>query len=368
MVCSPAIPLTAVELSDCRGVPAHLQDVSSGADPISLHESLFESQILPAAQAHSTRVAYFALWRSYVSYAFIHDSLHDAIPATPRLLKGYMWFLLQAGYRPGTITMHLYAVIDRHRRFACSFPVGRQHVKAWIKAFERLCGVPKLDKAAVTSTHLKALLSVPRTSLCQLRDVLIVSIGTVCALRVSELTQLDVCDALFDFEPGILAIRVKMRKNDQKRAGLWPRIGSPTDARYDIAGLLREWLRRTGLQIEPACEKSRFPRSACRVCGRLFSRLRGDGVSVFPLGHRMHGVTPHTVRDAVFASLGRAGFPTAEFSGISMRRGGLTTALVGGVPSDLYELQSGHASSAWKAYVHPGQEHKLLQFYQSFSL
>jgi hypothetical protein len=51
-----------------------------------------------------------------------------------------------------------------------------------------------------------------------------------------------------------------------------------------------------------------------------------------------------------------------------MRRGGLTTALTGGVPSDLYELQSGHSSSAWKSYVRPGRQDQLLLFYKAFQL
>ena len=82
----------------------------------------------------------------------------------------------------------------------------------------------------------------------------------------------------------------------------------------------------------------------------------------------MHGTTSNTIRDAVNNCLRQAGFPADEFSGISMRRGGLTTALAGGVPSDLYELQSGHSSAAWKSYVRPGQTDQLLRFYHSFQL
>jgi hypothetical protein len=82
----------------------------------------------------------------------------------------------------------------------------------------------------------------------------------------------------------------------------------------------------------------------------------------------MHGVNSNTVADAIQSSLTRVGYSSADFSGISMRRGGLTTALAGGVPSDLYELQSGHVSDSWKNYIHPGQERKLLLFYESFQL
>jgi integrase len=313
-------------------------------------------------------MSYFSNWRAFLSYAAAHDCLLDAVPVVAHVLKGYLWFLLQAGYKPGTITLRIYAIVDRHRAFGLPFPYLQRDLKSWIKAFERLCGVPRRDKLAVTASHLKCILSIPRTTLRQIRDVSIVALGTLCALRVSELTELDVCDLLFDFEPGTLAVRVKKRKNDQKRAGLWPRIGHASDPRFDVIHLLRSWLQRARLQVHDHCEKSLHPRSACRVCGRLFSRIVGCGTKLFPFGHRLHGINHNTVRDAVATTLDSAGFPSHEFSGVSMRRGGLTTALAGGVPSDLYELQSGHSSSAWKSYVRPGRQDQLLLFYKAFQL
>lgn len=303
-----------------------------------------------------------------MTYAHLHDCLDQAVPASPTIVKGYLWFLLQSGYRPGTITLRLYSIIDRHARFNLPFPFHQREIKAWIKAFERVCGVPRRDKLAITSTHLKAVLSLPRNTLRSFRDVSIVALGTICALRVSEITELDVCDLLFDFEPGTLAVRIKKRKNDQKRAGLWPRIGHASNAKFDVILLLRSWLLRAGLQVEQGCEKPQHPRSACRVCGRLFSRLMSNGSAAFPVGHRMHGITPHTVSEALSNCLTLSGFPSSEFSGISMRRGGLTTALAGGVPSSLYELQSGHSSDSWKHYVRPGQTDQLLRFYHAFQL
>jgi len=329
---------------------------------------MFDAQILPAIQARRTRASYFTNWRSFVTYAHLHDCLDQVIPASPAIIKGYLWFLLQAGYRPGTITLKLYSIIDRHLRFKLPFPYHQREIKGWTKAFERICGVPRADKLAITSTHLKAILSTPRQSLRDLRDTTIVALGTVCALRVSELVELDVCDLLFDFEPGTLAIRVKKRKNDQKRAGLWPRIGQATNPQFDIVSLCRAWLSRSGAHVRDSCEKTRHPRSSCRVCGRLFSRLMGNGSSIFPVGHSLHGASAHTISDAVSGRLTLAGFPASEFSGISMRRGGLTTALADGVPSSLYELQSGHTSDAWKHYVRPGQTDQLLRFFQAFKL
>ncbi len=79
-------------------------------------------------------------------------------------------------------------------------------------------------------------------------------------------------------------------------------------------------------------------------------------------------MTKDTVRRAVHASLQRLGVEPSGFSGISMRRGGLSTALEGGVPSDLYVLQSGHASDSWKNYIRGGNIDQLLRFHGSFGL
>jgi integrase len=364
----PPVDVTDVEAADCRGVPEWLQDTLGSPASLDHHAAMFDAQVLPAIQAKRTRATYFANWRAFITYAHIHDCIDQAVPATPAIIKGYLWFLLQSGYRPGTITIRLYSIIDRHLRFRLPFPYHQKEIKAWTKAFERLCGVPRRDKLAITSTHLKAVLSTPRSTLRDIRDITIVALGTVCALRVSELIELDVCDLLFDFEPNTMAVRVKKRKNDQKRAGLWPRVGRASCPRYDIISLCLTWLARSGLHVRESCEKARHPRSACRTCGRLFTRLMGCGTCIFPVGHKMHGASPNTIQDAVSTRLELAGFPASEFSGISMRRGGLTTAISDGVPSSLYELQSGHTSDAWKHYVRPGQTDQLLRFFQAFKL
>ena len=367
---APPAPATDFEVADCRGAPYWLLDARGDNEQRSVldHAALFDSQVEPAVLSQRTRNSYYSNWRAYMTYAHIQGCLTDAIPAKPYVLRGYLWFLLQAGYKPGSITLRVYSIVDRHVSYGLPFPYHQKVIKRWIKAFERLCGVPRRDKLAITATHLKTVLLAPRRSLREIRDTAIVALGTVCALRVSELIELDVCDLLFDFEPGVLAVRVKKRKNDQKRAGLWPRLAHATNPAFDIIVLLRTWLSRAGLDVSTTCEKTRHPRSQCRSCGRLFSRIMGCGAQVFPVGHRMHGATANTVRDAVHSTLERADYNTQEFSSISMRRGGLTTALAEGVPSDLYELQSGHASNAWKSYVRPGQHDKLLMFYHAFKL
>eukprot|EP00961_Rhodomonas_salina_P140933 1897010-Rhodomonas_salina.1 len=94
----------------------------------------------------------------------------------------------------------------------------------------------------------------------------------------------------------------------------------------------------------------------------------GNGDEIFPVGHAWHGATDNTVAEAVRGSLQRIDLDAKGYCGKSLRVGGLTTALGGGVPSDLYELQSGHSSAAWKKYIRGGQCDKLYLFQGSFEL
>lgn len=69
-----------MELADCRGIPDSL--VGAG-DSLEAAELLFDEQIDPAAQAVNTRQGYYDCWRSFVSYAFLHDALDQALVRSP---------------------------------------------------------------------------------------------------------------------------------------------------------------------------------------------------------------------------------------------------------------------------------------------
>ena len=368
-VLTAPVDSTLLELQDCTGIPAHL--IPDARYELSAFEDAtnFDNLIAPSAHARQTRLSYGALWRSFVTYTLVRNSLHLVIPASAELVKGYLWTLFLCGLRHGSILLHLYAIIDRHRRFQYALPASQREMANWLEAFARISSVPKQDKLPLRAEHLRAILSMPRTSATSVRNILIVALGTICALRPSEITELDVCDVLFNFDaPDVMALCIKRRKNDQRRGGLWPRIGRPQNPLFDVQSLMLRWMQLADLHIANTCSKRRHPRSACQDCGRLFSRLQGKTGQPYPPGHKLHGITKNTVKDALHFCVNAIGLTTTGFSSVSMRRGGLTTAFEGGVPSDLYELQSGHRSDAWKGYVRAGKVPQLLRFYQSFQL
>ena len=71
----------------------------------------------------------------------------------------------------------------------------------------------------------------------------------------------------------------------------------------------------------------------------------------------------------VIRGLGHVGYNTALFSGISARRGGLSTAIEAGVPETILWMQSGHAQDkAARRYVQLGSPKLLYRTWDSFQL
>jgi hypothetical protein len=74
------------------------------------------------------------------------------------------------------------------------------------------------------------------------------------------------------------------------------------------------------------------------------------------------------VRRAVKESLGRIGVAPDNYSPVSMRRGGVSAALAGGVNETLWKLQSGHRGVSWQNYADVVSRPQLYHFYESFGL
>jgi len=104
----------------------------------------------------------------------------------------------------------------------------------------------------------------------------------------------------------------------------------------------------------------------------------GGGPAVFPRlvvgpGSVFHAsATPMStqmVREAVRRMAAICQGDPAHFSGISARKGGLTTAISAGVPEEIVYLQSGHGQTrAARAYMHLQDPALLFATYQAFGL
>ena len=71
----------------------------------------------------------------------------------------------------------------------------------------------------------------------------------------------------------------------------------------------------------------------------------------------------------MYNSLRMIGVDTQHYSGISMRRGGLSAGLAARVPEPILSLQNGHGSNcASRNYMVPRDPHVLYETYLAFGL
>ena len=71
----------------------------------------------------------------------------------------------------------------------------------------------------------------------------------------------------------------------------------------------------------------------------------------------------------IIRGLGHVDYDTTQFSGISARKGGLSTAIEGGVPEPILWMQSGHAQDvAARRYIQLNSPALLYKTYESFNL
>ncbi len=128
----------------------------------------------------------------------------------------------------------------------------------------------------------------------------------------------DFCVCGWDVFKDGAAYDIKVRKNDNFRAGHQARVGRPKDKRYDLLAQTREALRLLGTLPGPLCN-SRFDWGvSCRDCPPLFPRRIKKGVE-FDLSRQ---ATSPEISAMIISGLAPVGFNTAGFYGISARKGG----------------------------------------------
>lgn len=340
----------------------HQNDSIAAPDSIDQWAKAFDDLILPSVVTPDTRASYYAQWRSVVTFAYITNALEEVLPMSERVLKAWLLQCVLLGYHVATIVSYVSAIKHRHRLWGYDFPVVAADIHDWMLCIRRNRGLPSSSKFKLLPAHLKAAMQLTWSSIAAMRDVLIVVISTVCALRTSEVASLDVCNLSWDHDgPDMLMVRVKHLKNRQGREGLFPRIGAAKHRRFDVLQMLRMYLRWAKLQVSPHCTKKTRPTDPCTACGKLFRVTHPSGNAV-----QDKGITKTHVASAVRNVLQRIGVDASGYSGISMRKGGVSAAVVGGIPHDLRVMQTGHRSSAWEHYFDLADKAELYRFWSVF--
>ena len=367
---------TALETADGNwaGVPASLQP--RPATCLADLTAAFNKHVWPSRSQASTRSKHWVNWAVVVTWAVAWGAAHLILPMSTDTLKGLSWELLCMGTPRSVITAIWAAVQHRHRVAGLVPPIsGFGEFSAWTRCLAGLVGRPTALLFPVHRLMVIAMLRARPTAARDNRDRLMVALATICCLRVAELIALQVCDLWFDFHAGhgipgfrgTAAVHVARRKNDSERKGHHPAIGRSRDPALDLVHQLRLWLHTYGVRASPLCQKQAHPAARCPHCPPLFSRFKNGPAcraipSLDPLSSQMFA-------DALRRVLGACGADVTRFSGISARKGGLTTAIAAGVTEEILFLQSGHSQSrAARNYMHLQDPHRLFDTFRAFGL
>ena len=355
---------TPVERGDGHMPAVRAKERTGHLNSTAVLAAIFDESTGPCSLAQGTREGYWAHWKGVITWAIAHEEVAAILPMSQTTLKALTQELMMIGCATGTIRNFWSAIEDRHRRYGYNLPLGMQgDFTRMSKAVAAVQGQPSRLIFPVGTHHVRALLELAGLSDTQTRDVMICVLGTTACMRVGEVAQAQICDLLWGHDSAwhpqyndTLAVRIYKRKQDQARKGLYPRVGAAVAAR------LRSYTERMELEVSGDCSKKRNPGARCRSCRPVFPHTTAGAPASKPVSRQQ-------VTRAVTNSLAMLGVDTTHYSGLSMRRGGISAALVARVPEPILFLQSGHGSNnSARNYMVPRDPHILYETYLAFGL
>ena len=340
----------------------------------------FATNVLPMECVASTRSQQWHNWRSVVTWAIAFKSVDRLLPMSITTLQALSWQLLVLQCGPAHMQQIWAAISKRHfyRRLAPPLSSKGEYSK-WAKATNVMMGRPKLLKFPIRREHIWRLLSLPNVrveSYVVQRNVLATVVATICCARVSEIAELQACDVLFDFDTlrgdpffqGTAAVLIRRRKNDCIRKGHIPRIGRGASGNpaLDVVDWLKTYMITFGLSQHRSCTRPLDSRERCTLCPPVFVRTKRQGTATVLT---RSPCTRQLVAGAFTRALSYIRVSSPHFSGVSARKGGLSTAIKAGVPEWALFFQSGHGQSkAARAYMSLESPEYMFATWAAFKL
>ena len=318
--------------------------------------ALFDSQIMPSQLEASTRRSYWSTWQLVLTWGRAHGLMDKLLPMTGEDFRSLVMEMLMVGLGAASIKNIMSAVQSRHRLAGLTPPLmdSRNFARLY-KAVASVKGTPARLRVPIGTHHLLQMISLDgRLSPMERRAVLVTCVGTTCVSRVDEMAQIQMCDLLWGhdgpYHPRLLAalaIRIIRRKQDTGRFGLYVRIPAGR-----LVEMLRAYVKDMRLRVDPRCTKAAQRGASCPFCDPVWPKtvMGRRGVSAGPIP----GMSRQQVSGAVKVALESLGVDARHYSGISMRRGGVTAAVQAKIHPALMHLQSGHGTATSSmGYVDP---------------
>ena len=323
--------------------------------------ALFRTAVLPAQVEPGTRVGYYRAWRGVVTWLIAHDAADLGLPMDLSTLEAVTMEWLIAGASVNTIRNMWSAIEDRHHMFGHRPPLWEPGAfRRRLKALSSIRGSSTKLAFPIGVHHVQGMLRLIGLSPVQRRNVVLVACGTVMCARPCEVPSVQACDvhwgvdAAFHsrYEDGV-GIKVKKRKNDTARRGLMTRVPGS-----HLQRMMMAYSQEQRLNISPRCTKTDSPGAHCPYCPPFFLKVvpwldhapprRANGADA------RVAMTRQNVTGAIKSVMEMLCVDSRQFSGKSMRRGGLSAAINAKVPEPILFLQSGHGKpKAAHAYMVP---------------
>jgi len=327
--------------------------------------ALFTEQIMPAQLEASSRKGYWGSWQLVLSWGMAHGIIDHLLPMALDNLEALIMELMILGMAANSVKNMMACIQARHRMFGLAPPILQAKLFARIfKAVASTTGAPSRLRFPIGTHHLRQMLALDgRMSPLERRAVLVVLVGTACVSRVDEVAQMQLCDLLWDHDAAYhqslraaMAIRIIRRKQDSGRFGLYVRIPAGP-----VVEMLRAYVRDMQLLADPRCTKMAQRGARCLFCDPVWPKTVLGRRAKTGAG-QLQGMSRQQVSGAVKVALEAIGMDPKHYSGISMRRGGVTAAVQAKIPPAILHLQSGHGTATSSmGYVDPVDPRTLYQ-------
>ncbi len=277
------------------------------------------NQYIADSVAANTRRVYAWAWGEFADWCKANGAV--SLPAAPAAVAVYFAHMADQGRKPSTIDIARAAVKMAHETAGHADPTSNKHVRLTIRGIKRTVGTAPVQKAAILTADIRAMIRALPDSLLGVRDRALLLIGFAGAFRRSEVAAL----AVEHIEHTAEGVKVYLPKSktDQEGQGRWVGIKRTTNPDTCPVRALNAWLAAAGIESGP-----------------VFRNVTRHG----RIGQT--AITAQVVALVVKRTAAAAGLDPAKYSGHSLRAGFVTQTAMNGATESNIMRQTGHTSNA----------------------
>lgn len=258
---------------------------------------------------------------------FCHDHGLVPLPASPATLIAYLTTTADYDLKVSTINVRLAAIAEAHRLKHLPDPTTDEDVKTVLAGIRREKKTRPAKKAPADLDVMRAFTAALPPGLTGVRDRALLLLGFGGMMRRSEIVALNVEDVTL--EGRHMQVLIRQSKTDQIGAGLVKHYDLLREAELCPVRALQAWLRQSGIKSGP-----------------LFRPIDRWGKL------REARLTDQSVALIIKNAARRAGLDEKKYSGHSLRRGGITSAIQHDAREADTMQQSGHQDmKTFRGYI-----------------